>query len=550
MRRLPLAPWAAALAALVLFVASPLQYRRERAARELAQGRWETTGAAASHPTAASRARRDPDPADSGVALARVLWNDAFEARTIAALPRAEAAAEGRRAEARLTLAEQLGRAGLARRPSSWDSAMLIGAARLLADWRRHGDDLYAHPEAWRTPLRYAASLAPGSPEPRRLLVAGYLSSWHALSTAERDAGHQLLRAAFADPDTLGALLPAWAAVAASREELESVLPVEPRPYDLLQQAAARRGDWQGYCAARQRWLPLTIAASKEQLVDAERRFAGGDEQGGRSDLLGVTASAPPDERAAALFTQAIEQLPAGPVGATQATALSGWLSWALPLWQLDKASLPPEVLARLASLSPDLPPAQAALAAVAAGDLERAGVWERRAERLWSEEWAPYATAKAEALLDRGHPDEAAEVLGQVHRSYRDRWPYLRARQRLAQARRDVGVPSPDSLAATRWGGEQWLYQGGAAALEVVAAQPATALGVTVDTAPPEGAAVDLAWDGLGAGCFPVKAGALLRLPVAVSAGPHRLVWRPLAGGRTAPGTVELVLAGGAGSG
>ena len=39
------------------------------------------------------------------------------------------------------------------------------------------------------------------------------------------------------------------------------------------------------------------------------------------------------------------------------------------------------------------------------------------------------------------------------------------------------------------------------------------------------------------GAGCLPVRDGTVLRLPVSVTAGPHRLVWRTLAGGRTAPG-------------
>lgn len=541
MRRLLSPRWAAAAAALLLLGASLQHSRRETGARAELLQQWKRTGETAGHATAADRARRDPDPRASGVALARVLFTDAYDTGAIAILPRAEAAAEARRAERRLALAGTLAETGLARRPSSWESAMILGAVRMVAAWRRNDDTLYAHPEGWREPLRHAAALSPGSPEPRRLLITGYLATWQALSAAERTTARQLLREAFQDPDTLGRLLPAWAAVAASRGELEAVLPAEPGPYDLLQQAAARRQDWAGFCAARERWLPLTLRALESRLGEAERRLAGGDQGGGAAELLAAAVSAPPDRRAAPLFTRAIEQLPAGQVGPSQAAALSAWLGWALPLWQLDMEALPGPVLSRIASLTPDLPPSRAALAALAGGDLERGEVWERRDDRLWSEEWAPYAAAKAEALLARGHPDEAAATLDEVHRAYHDRVAYLRARERLAEARHEPAPPRLQSLSATTWGGERWLYQGNEAALEMIAARPASALTVAVDTAPPEGAAVELAWDGRGAGCFPVHAGTVLRLRLGLTAGPHRLVWRLLAGGRAAPGRVEL---------
>jgi hypothetical protein len=291
--------------------------------------------------------------------------------------------------------------------------------------------------------------------------------------------------------------------------------------------------------------MPLTLHALEARLAEAERRLAGGDQAGGAAELLATAVAAPPDRRAAPLFTRAIEQLPAGQVGPSQASALSAWLAWSLPLWQLDLESLPGPVLARLAGLSPDLPAPRAALAALAAGDLERGEVWERRDDRLWSEEWAPYAAAKAEVLLARGHPDEAAATLDEVHRAYQHRYAYLRARERLAETRHEAASLPLQSLAATAWGGEEWLYQGGEAALEMVTARPAHALAVAVDTAPAEGAAVELALDGRTAGCFPVHAGTRLRLPLRLGAGPHRLVWRMPAGGRSAPGRVELEPAG-----
>ncbi len=465
MRLIPLR-WAAAAGALLLLAASVSSCRHERAARAESVQRWEATGVAPRYTDEADRARRDPDPQASARALSRVLVIDAFDARSLAALPRAEAAAEARRGEQRLRLAAELASRALVARPASSESALMLGGARMLAGWRSGDADFYARPDRWRAPLVHAEKLAPGNPEPRRVLVTGYLATWQALSAAERAEARRLVREAFRDRETLSQLLPAWAAVAGSRGELEAVLPAEPGPYDQLQQAAASRSDWAGYCAARERWLPLTIAALEARLAEAKRRLDAGDIAGGRGELVATLAGAPPDRRTAAIFAAAIEHLPPGQLGSATG-ALSAWLEWALPLWQLGGEPLPPEVMARLASLSPDLPPAQAATAALAGGDLQRAGTWERRADRLWSEDWAPYATAKAEALLARGDVDDAAAALADVHRSYQGRWPYLRARERLAGARSEGLAARPESLAGTLWGPEQWLYRGSEAAVE-----------------------------------------------------------------------------------
>ncbi|HXT21694.1 MAG TPA: hypothetical protein VN923_13160, partial [Thermoanaerobaculia bacterium] len=138
-----------------------------------------------------------------------MLVNDSFDVRSLAALPPAEAAAEAGRSEERLRLAASISARTLRERPASWESAMTLGGARLLADWRGGDASLYERPQRWRSPLEHAQRLAPGSPEPRRLLVTGYLATWQALSAAEREAGRRLVREAFRDRDTLNRLLPA-----------------------------------------------------------------------------------------------------------------------------------------------------------------------------------------------------------------------------------------------------------------------------------------------------------------------------------------------------
>ncbi|HEV8631826.1 MAG TPA: hypothetical protein VGV61_16035 [Thermoanaerobaculia bacterium] len=527
------------MAALLLVGASALQCRHEAATRTARERLWQSTGATARHSEAASRARRDLDPEASRVSLARLLVGESFDTSGLAKLPPAEAAAEARRIDERLALAAAEARAAWRRRPSSYEAPMALGGARLLLAWHSRNEALYRDLDVWRAPLQQAIRLAPGNPAPRRLLATAYLIAWEALSDRDRAAARALLREAFHDPDTLVQLLPAWAALAGSWSALEAVLPPGPRPYELLQQADLRAQDWAGYCAARHRWLPLVVREQQQRLAEAEERLAGGDEHGARETLLAVAAAAPPDRRTLELFDRAIEALPPGPVGGSRADALAGWLRWALPLWQLGQPTLPAPVLARVASLAAELPPEQAALAALAAGDLARGELWERREQRLWSEEWAPYAAAKAELLLARGHLDEAAATLEQVHHSYRQRWPYLRARERLAAARGESQpAPAPQ---ATAWGAEAWRYHGNEATLELLAARAAPGLALAVDLAPPEGSVAELVWDGVTVGCFPLGTGTTLRLALRVTAGPHLLIWRPLAPARVAPGAVTL---------
>src|SRR6187551_3512909 len=77
-----------------------------------------------------------------------------------------------------LRRSDELAAATLRRRPSSWQAAMVLGGARLLRIARANDDAPYRAPERWRAPLRHAARLAPGEPEPLRLLALGYLTSW------------------------------------------------------------------------------------------------------------------------------------------------------------------------------------------------------------------------------------------------------------------------------------------------------------------------------------------------------------------------------------
>ena len=516
-----------------------LQWRAERELRAEVAGAWVGSGAAALRPTAADRARRDPDAVAARVALARSLFAGGLHPASLGGLAPREAAAEASRIERRLGVAQRLAAATLAERPASWEAALVLGGARFQTAWRAGGDELYARPERWRRPLRHARRLAPGAAEPGRLLVMGTLASWHALSEAERAEGRALLARELRDPASLRLLLPAWATVAGSRRELVSVLPAAARTFELLQQVERAERDWTGVCEARERWRRHLLAELEARLVRAERRLALGDRPGARLELLEVLAAAPLERQFAPLAVRAVESLPAGPVSAQHGKALTAWLRWALPLWTLRQQPLPPATIDRLAGLTSELDEAEVALAALAAGHLDEAELWERRAERMWSEEWAAYATAKAEALLERGQRDQAAAALAEVHRSYRERWAYRRALERLA-AGRDGRAPRAAG-GRHAWPAVAWRYERGDAFLEAVAAAPAPALAVAVDVAPRDGTAVELTWDGATLGCVPAATGAVLRLPLRVTPAAHLLGVRDLGGERIAPGGVWL---------
>ena len=535
--RLPSAARAAtALLSISLAMAAALQWRSERALRNEVAAAWQTSGAAERMPEADARARRDPDPLATRIALARALFAESLQPPRLAGLPPSEAAAGAQRLERGLALAREHAEAALARRPASWEAALVVGGARLVSAWRGGGDEPYSRPERWRQPLRHARRLAPGAPEPGRLLATGLLSSWHALTAGERAEGRALLARELRDPATLRQLLPGWAAVAGSREELFSVLPAAAETFDLLQRVERAQRDWAGVCAARARWRRHLLAELEGRLTRAEQRLALGDRAGARLELLAILAAAPRERRFAPVAVRAIERLPAGPVTPQQGAALAAWLRWSLRLWTLGHAPLPPDATDRLAGLAPELDPAEIALAALAAGHLDRAELWERRSERLWSEEWAPYAAAKAGALLDRGLREEASAVLVEVHRTYRERWPYRRA---LARASGGGGGRQADGTAGA-WPAVAWRYERGDAFLEAVAAAPAPGLAVAIDGAPRAGTAIELEWDGATVGCFPAATGAVLRLPVDVAAGPHLLAVRDLAE-PIAPGGVWL---------
>jgi tetratricopeptide (TPR) repeat protein len=531
--RAALASAAAGLAVLAVLHLARLASDREeiaQAARDL-----ELTDAAL-----ARTLRMTDDPEAGRVALARALLVQALEER-----------APERRMQ-RLEEAGRLAEEVLARRPVSWEAAMVTGASTYLR-WSIERDPrLLQEYHAWEDPLLLARRLAPGKEEPERYLATAYLELWPALSDAKRDLTRSLLATAFRDPRTFERLIDPWLDV--SGGELEPV-PDAPWAWEGLAQALARRGDWPGYCEAWEMRRSALEDHLRHRLVEALDMVAGDRLLAARLELFGIAADAPRDHRFAPLVDQALRAAPFGPAPGDAIDPLVEWLRWTQDVASRESLPLSPTAVARLRGAVVARGPAGsqagalAAWAAVALGDLPRAERMERAAQESWSEAWAPYRIEKARALTQRQRFDEAAETLEQVHPQWHDSPACLRARLELATAlgrseevARLRGALS--ALTATSWRATEWFWRQGAARLEPSVAAPAPGLAMGVLEAPDGGAAVEVWWDGSAVACRAVATGREIDLGLPVTPGQHLLEVRSLAGGVVRPGAVTMLAA------
>jgi hypothetical protein len=528
----------AAVAALALALV-PLFREHQRTARQEQMEAWLRRDDVPVPPEMA----REPDSGRIELRAARAALDAELEASRRGALD-----AEARRQGAR-HMTEAAGWAGavLRDRPGAWDAALVLGAATYLA-WAEGRDPrLFTAAPSWEAPLTAALRLAPQRPEPARFLAGAYMEVWQALSPAKRERARQLLATAFADPPTLAALAGSWLAIAGSREEAFAVIPPDPEAWGKIEEIYSRQHDWASFCAARQHREAALFAHLSARLAAAEERRARGDLGGARDIFLSVAALAPPGRRYLGLVRSALAQCPAGPVDKKTAARLAGHLSWSLERCLLDQCPLPERAIHRLAGFCRGLDPPREAMAILVSGDLAHAERMEHGADATASEAWAPYGLLKARTLAERGRIEEAQAALAQVHRSWLARPGYWRVKAALARAEGNSTATAEaarelSQLAAREWPASAWDFRGGVARLEMLTAQPAAGLRLTIDIAPKEGAAIEVRLDDLTLGAFPVAAGGTLALAAPLPAGLHLVEVETVAGGGSVlPGAVRL---------
>ena len=275
-----------------------------------------------------------------------------------------------------------------------------------------------------------------------------------------------------------------------------------------------------------------------------------------------MTERARPEARYLPFLAAALERCPPGPVDRRTSDQPGLPLDRALDRRLYARCELPPVVLKRLANLVHDLPPPRAALAAVFAGDLQRAGIYERRVEGLGAEAWAPYSWSprrgrspppgagrtRAGGTVGAGQPLRlAGETL------------YWQARAEVARAASDAGAQAEAAerlaaLSRRAWGPQDWISRRGTARLEMMTAAPAAGLAVALDSVSAHGALVELRLDGAVIGIFPIQAPVqpaaaspagspppVLRCALPVGRGLHLLELDSVDGNQVVPGGVEL---------
>ena len=540
----PLLRAALALAAVALALTAAGGYRSLRTSREAARAGLERDGVALD----AAVLGREPDPDGVRLRAARALLAAELEPARHQGLPPEQAARES---AARMAEAAATARGVLALRPASWEAALVAGAATYL-EWSQARDPrLFTAYRQWEAPLETALRLAPAKREPVRFLAAAYLEIWPALSPRKQRIARGLLAEVFRDPDGLGTLLSPWLDTAADRREAFSVLPDDPEAWEKVERAYAERRDLAGFAEARQRRERSLLSRLRQDLARADRLSEQGRTEEARGLYLSVAERARPEARYLGLLQSAVQRCPPGPVDAATAQRLAPHLARALDRCLFASCDLPPATLKRLAHFVRDQEPSQAALAALFAGDLPRAALYERRIQGLGSEPWAPYLIAKARVLAAHGQADEALQALSLVHLSWQGKPLYWQAEAEVARAAGDAagGARAAARLAAlTRrsWGPQDWTWRHGTARLEMMTAAPAAELTVALDQVPANGALVELRLDGAAVGQFPVRplagaAPAPLRVAAPLGRGLHVLELESLDGSQVLPGAAEL---------
>lgn len=531
------------LAALALALAVGAEFRELQAAREEAFA-WM---ARAGIPLDAAPLDREPDAERVRLRAARaVLAAELDPARGRGLAPERAA----RESAERMAVAAETSAAILLRRPASWEAAEELGAATYIGWAQAHDPRLFTRYRRWEAPLEAALRLAPARREPVRFLVAAYLEVWPVLSPRKRGIARGLLAEILRNSEDRNRFLEPWLDRASDLKEGLSLLPDDPAAWEQVAASLARRGDFAGYGAARQKAVEELLAELERDLVTADRLRGSGSLADARALYLTVARRVRPEARFLPLLEQALERCPPGPVDGPTSVRLAPHLAQALDRCQWAGCQMQTAALKRLSRFVNGQEPPQEALAALYSGELSRASLYERRAQGLGNAAWAPYLLAKARLLASRDRGDEAREALSLVHPSWQHRPLYLQAGAEVARATGDAQALSQAqaqlaALARRSWRSDDWTWDRGTARLELVVGEAASTLVLGFASLPASGAVVEIRLDGAGLGIFPVRAAAgvapALRLAAPLGPGIHVLNVVDAQTYQVVPGAVEL---------
>ncbi len=315
----------------------------------------------------------------------------------------------------RLLATRELAREALREEPASWRRRCSLAPPSVSSAAARDPRGSHSLAKDWERPLVVAGEFAPPELQPRRLLAAAYLEVWPALTAEKRAKVELLLREAFLEPQTFERLFAPWVEIAGSSSSARrrSCRPGRSTYQRLAATAFARQAGATMRCGSRRhrRSLRETFAERPGGGARGRRRAARR-----RRPLWPAAGAAalrrPPRRRSRGRRVRAVRRDGARRPPARPRAGVAGprrrcpRLGWAQPLCLVRDCPFSPPAMARLASLAGStLAGSAAAFAALAAGDLPRAELLERRSEELWSEPWAPFLTLKAKQQAARKEP-------------------------------------------------------------------------------------------------------------------------------------------------
>ncbi len=241
--------------------------------------------------------------------------------------------------------------------PSSWVSAMGLGAGRFLEGLRSKTGLQQSDKQAWLAPLLQAQAIAPRRGEVEGYFALAYLEVWGDLSPAERRAAQQTLKYALHSQSMQDAILPRWIQLQHDYEELVSVLPELIRPWKLLVQHSIQTRRWRDAQRASQSLRLVQAEDARNQIARAVAMLHGGESFKGTYQLGQALSLVEVGNEGVPLLIEVVRTLPPGPIPVSARQAFARWLDWSTRHCVLAVCPIPDDVLRRLAlSGEPDSP--------------------------------------------------------------------------------------------------------------------------------------------------------------------------------------------------
>lgn len=491
--------------------------------------------------------RRERDRRRVPLRAARALLAEELDTRRLGRAPVEERESMRARGLERLEKAQKLATSALERRPSSWQAAMILGAAKHLQLLRSRDARLVTEEESWRGPLFLAHTLAPTHPEPTRFLAGAELGQWSRLSPQRRTQAIELVEEAFADPDSFDILINPWLTVSPSFKQALSIIPSHTSSWNRVRRIYELRRDWERFITAQEQYERALLSDIGAWLDEAISWQARGRGEVAFARLKSIARNLPPDRRSVPHVDHLTDILSRTPRALhPPGNALSTWLDWFVDRCLVTNCAEAPATLPRLAALSDDLRFHQTASAALLSGDWATAKLYESRAADPLAPEWTPFHLLKARRLIAAGDLGGARHSLNRVHADRRDSPHYATGQLALARASRDLA-------AETLWSSRvrdlqqpirparEWRPSGRAWHLDVLVGRDADRIEIAIDKASPSGAPIAILVDGVVVGRESATANDLIRLRRQLPAGIHRLEVAPLLNHSVTPGPIRI---------